>query len=273
MGAPEAFDQSVLPDGSIVTQCENLDERANLPATEVSRLTTVYLQVAQEPDAEVLHYRQQYGSMNFVAHAHVALRCAGSNWELAFGAALPDLASMAGTRIERSLLPPSVDKGVALHHRADSAFHALGVFQAGSGWIRTGLLGAGVPTGPARAVGHAGYELLLDGCLLGRPGVQEEFAELLARAPDIADVVFGGNPGRWRELLAVLRDQRWWLGYQDPHLVALGLHRRLQSRPRLRLSVADLPAVTTVLTAVRPAVDASTDDIVDIVTRAVRGAG
>jgi hypothetical protein len=66
--------------------------------------------------------------MNFVAHAHVALRCAEANWERAFGATLPDLASMADTRIDRSLLSRSVEDGVALHHRTDTAFHALEAF-------------------------------------------------------------------------------------------------------------------------------------------------
>jgi hypothetical protein len=58
--------------------------------------------------------------MNFVAHAHVALRRAGTSWDVAFGAVLPDLASMAGTRIDRSLLSPPVEEGVALHHRTDT---------------------------------------------------------------------------------------------------------------------------------------------------------
>jgi acyl carrier protein phosphodiesterase len=204
--------------------------------------------------------------MNFVAHAHVALRCAEANWERAFGATLPDLASMADTRIDRSLLSRSVEDGVALHHRTDTAFHALEAFHTGSRQIREGLLEAGVPAGPARAIGHAGYELLLDGCLLTRPSVRDEFIQVLARAPDVAEAVSFADPDRWRELVAAMRDQRWWLGYSDPQIVSRGLHRRLQARRLLRFSKADLPAVTAVLTAARPAVDAATDYVIAAVT-------
>jgi hypothetical protein len=209
--------------------------------------------------------------MNFVAHSHVALRCSGAGWEQAFGATLPDLASMAGTRLERSLLSPSVEDGVALHHRADKAFHALQAFHIGSAEIREGLHEAGVATGPARAVGHAGFELLLDGCLLTRPLVQDEFIRVLAGAPDVAEAVPSADPGRWRELMAGMRNERWWLGYTDPRMVAAALHRRLQARRLLRFSEAELPAVTAVLTAARPAVDAGTDAIVRVVTEAIRG--
>jgi acyl carrier protein phosphodiesterase len=177
---------------------------------------------------------------------------------------------MAGTRVERSLLSPSVEEGVALHHRTDKAFHALETFHTGSGQIRKALLEAGVPTGPARAVGHAGYELLLDGCLLTRPGAQGEFTQVLARAPDVAEAVSPADPDRWRELLAAMRDERWWLGYKDPQMVARGLLRRLQARRLLRFSAAELPTVTTVLMAARPGVDAATDDIVATVTAAIR---
>jgi len=178
---------------------------------------------------------------------------------------------MAGARIERSLLSPSVEEGVALHHRTDKAFHALASFHTGSGQIRDGLLEAGLPAGPARAVGHAGYELLLDGCLLTRPGVTEEFSQVLARAPDVTEAVSSADPRRWRELVAAMSDERWWLGYRDPQMVARGLYRRLQSRRLLRFSEADLPVVTAALTEARPAVDVGTDDIIGAVTEALRG--
>ncbi len=208
--------------------------------------------------------------MNFVAHSHVALRCDGDGWEQAFGAALPDLASMAGTRIDRSQLSPGVEAGVVLHHRADKAFHALETFRTGSGKIRDGLLAAGLSTGPVRAVGHAGYELVLDGCLLTRAGVQAEFVQVLARAPDVTAAVSSDAASRWQQLFATMRDERWWLGYEEPQMVARALHRRLQSRPLLRFSEAELPAVTSVLTAALPAVDAATDDIIRAVTEGIR---
>jgi hypothetical protein len=67
-----------------------------------------------------------------------------------------------------------------------------------------------------------------------------------------------------------MRDERWWLGYEEPQMVGRALHRRLQSRPLLRFSEAELPAVTSVLTAALPAVDAATDDIIRAVTERIR---
>jgi hypothetical protein len=208
--------------------------------------------------------------MNFVAHAHVTLRRTESSWEEAFGAALPDLLAMAATRVDRSLVGRAVEDGVALHHRTDEAFHGLEAFHTGCGQIREGLLEAGLPKGAARAIGHAGHELLLDGCLLTRPGVQEEFTEVLARAPDVTEAVPTGDRGSWRQLLAVMRDERRWLGYSDPQMVARLLYRRLQARRLLRFSELDLPVVAAVLRAARPSIDAVTDDIIGAVTDAIR---
>jgi hypothetical protein len=176
---------------------------------------------------------------------------------------------MAGTRIDRSLLSPAVAEGVALHHLADRAFHGLEAFRMGSGQIRDGLLEAGVALGPARAVGHAGYELLLDGCLLGRLGVEEQFTQVLEEPPDVIVALSSADPVRWRELLAAMRDERWWLGYKDPDMVARGLHRGLRARRLLRFSEAELPAVASVLTAARPGVEGGIDDIIDAVTVAI----
>jgi acyl carrier protein phosphodiesterase len=208
--------------------------------------------------------------MNFVAHSHVALRISGASWEEAFGAVLPDLVSMAGTRIDRSRLGCDVQDGIALHHRTDKAFHGLEAFQTGSRRIREALRAAGLPTGPVRAIGHAGFELLLDGCLLSHRGVREEFAQVLARAPDVAEAVSPTDADRWRELLRSMREESWWLGYEDPKLVAHALQRRLQRRPLLRFSEAAVPMVTEVLTAARHALEAVAEDIVVSVAESIQ---
>ncbi len=177
---------------------------------------------------------------------------------------------MAGCRLDRSLLAPALRDGVALHHRTDSAFHALPAFHEGVGAIREALLAAGVPAGPARAVGHAGYELLLDGCLLANAGVVEEFAGVLECAPDGGVAIPPASRDRWRQLLGSMRDERWWLGYRDPELVARGLQRRLQARARLRLTSDRLPAVTAVLSAAQAGVETACDQVVAAVAAALR---
>jgi acyl carrier protein phosphodiesterase len=208
--------------------------------------------------------------VNFVAHAHVALRNSRASWDEAFGAVVPDLASMARTRIERAGLPCAVQEGIGLHHRADKAFHVLESFQTGARRIRQVLTDAGLPAGPARAVGHAGFELLLDGCLLTRGGVRQEFEQMLACAPDIAHAVPPADADRWRELLRSMRDEKWWLGYEDPRRVAHALQRLLQARPRLRFSESAIPIVAAALTAERPILETVADDIIRSVTEAIQ---
>jgi hypothetical protein len=202
--------------------------------------------------------------VNFVAHASVALAALGPRPDaaaVAFGAALPDLASMMSLRIDRLALPAPVGEGVALHHRMDSGFHALPEFTSGSRHLRESLRARGLAIGPSRAIGHAGWELLLDGSLLDRDGVEESFDRVLELAPDVALAVSPGDPDRWRGLVLEMRSGRWWLGYRDPELVAHRLQRRLQSRRLLSFAPDQIPFVADALAAAKPAVDSVTDHV------------
>lgn len=214
----------------------------------------------------------RHGRVNFVAHVHVALCLAGSRTDaagLAFGAALPDLASMAGVRLDRSALPEAVREGVLLHHRTDAVFHSLLEFRTGVRRLSDELKEQGLPVGAARAVGHAGWELLLDGCLLERRGTAQAFADVLAAAPDVARGVAPADPDRWRRLLATMRQDRWWLGYGDTELVARRLQQRLQARRRLAFPVEQVPVVARALSAARPPVDRALDGVMAGVTAAL----
>jgi hypothetical protein len=177
---------------------------------------------------------------------------------------------MAGVRFDKSLLTASVRQGVELHHATDTAFHALEAFHQGCASLRASLGASGIATGPARAIGHAGYELLLDGCLLERPGVADEFTDLLASAPSVVGAVSSGDDERFAQLVDSLRDDRWWLGYKDPQLVAQGLYRRLQHRPRLRVTSTEVAAVSAALEKARPAIDEAVEMIVAAVAEALR---
>jgi len=221
--------------------------------------------------------------VNFIAHVLVALAVTEAGDEhpgdkhpgpdpgdLAFGAALPDLASLAGLHVAGLTLPAAVQDGVALHHRTDAAFHALPDFTAGVRRLRADLSESGLATGPCRAVAHAGWELLLDGCLLGRAGVEQAFAEVLDRAPDVAAVVSPADPERWRQLLVRLQAERWWLGYREPENVARAMHRRLRDRPRLAFDAARVELVAEALERTTASVEVVADtvlgDVVDALT-------
>lgn len=206
--------------------------------------------------------------MNFIAHVHVALAATGSrpdDADVAFGAALPDLASMAGLRIDRSALPEAVREGVALHHRTDAAFHSLPEFTTGMRQLRELLKARGLAVGPSRAVGHAGWELLLDGCLLDRSGIEEHFARVLEHAPDVAGSVSPADPDRWRGLVRDMRSDRWWLGYRDTELVARRLQRLLRARRHLSFGVEQIPLVADALATAKPGVDFAADRVMPAV--------
>lgn len=135
--------------------------------------------------------------------------------------------------------------GIQCHHDTDAAFHDLPAFLAGSRALTRDLLDRGVPRGAARAVGHAGWELLLDGVLIDDAEFMSAyFAALRVEAPDPA----------WRFAL----DRRSARGvpdfYANPAGVAELLRRILRARPRLAFGDEHLSVVTSALRDAQPSI-------------------
>ena len=140
--------------------------------------------------------------MNVLGHIHVALAGGRDDPEYLLGAVLPDLAPMAGVRLRaRSGLPGAVGEGVRCHLRADRAFHAHAGFRDGAAALRRAVAAAGVASGPSRAVGHAGWELLLDGTLVGTE-VERAFHGAVRMAGEVADALAPADRARWAAFLA-----------------------------------------------------------------------
>ncbi len=216
--------------------------------------------------------------MNFLAHVLVATRTGPRSPDRLVGSVLPDLAAMAGCRLRPELLDggdPSGElrEGVTCHHAADRAFHSDRAFTAGARRLRRTALEAGLPAGASRAVGHVGWELLLDGELLSRTDVAADFATALAAAPPAAGVFAPGDRGRWLGLVDHLATTEWWRRYHDPAVVAAALHRRLRRRRRLAFGPDDVPTVTGVLAAELACVATEAGPVVDRVVDAVGGNG
>lgn len=201
----------------------------------------------------------------------MAARTGTGSAERILGAVLPDLAPMAGLRTPREALSPEVAGGVACHRRADASFHADPTFVAGAARLRRAARDGGLAEGPSRAVGHAGWELLLDGALLGRSEAAGVFARGLAAGAGIAGA-FGDGSGRWLGLLARLEHDRWWRRYDDDAVVASALWRRLRTRRRLAFDEAALPSVAAVLGAARASVAATAGAVVDRAVEVERSA-
>ena len=184
--------------------------------------------------------------MNFFGHACVAIVRSDSP-RFILGTMLPDLASMASLRLG-GLHDSELAAGVALHHHTDRVFHGAATFRGLCESALHDLERAGVARGTARAVGHVGSELLLDGVLCA----DEQARATYTRALEVAlqdrvekDVGFQGdaNPDRLRRLLERLSGGPLPEGYRDVGFVSARLEGLLATRPRLSLRPGDAAPV------------------------------
>jgi len=174
--------------------------------------------------------------MNFLGHAVVAIDH-DSDARFVLGAMLPDFATMVGLRLAE-VRDSVVASGVALHHETDAVFHATPTFIELVNTTTAELREAGVRRGPARAVGHIGVELLLDGWWVRGHGVPDGYEQALEVAASVESRL------SWRaeapdDVLARacrrLQELEIAAGYADPALVTRRLERILRDRPRLAM--------------------------------------
>lgn len=175
--------------------------------------------------------------MNFLGHAKVALWSAHSP-ELVLGAMLPDFASMAGVRL-RTVEGEALAAGVQLHHRTDDVFHALPTFIALMQDTIDRLTALGVARGPARAVGHIGVELLIDGELAQETSVGNAYLGALDAWLGLPEHALGSTEQAPLQRLA-RRLVAYGIpyDYERPEAVTARLANILAERPRLALDGA-----------------------------------
>ena len=188
--------------------------------------------------------------MNVLGHIRVA-RTQSDDPAVWLGAALPDLQREAGVTIgDASEWSESVRAGVACHRASDKVFHELPVFRSQSVALTRALLAADVPRGSARAVGHAGWELLLDGALLDDATLVDAYLEAMS-----VDVSAYGDA--WVRALARRVERGAPTFYGDPSRVAELLWRVLGRRRLLAFHRSHLGAVTQCLAGAQTAVVAA----------------
>jgi hypothetical protein len=204
--------------------------------------------------------------VNILGHTHVALAAGRDDPGYLLGAVLPDLAPMAGVRVDRAALEAPIAEGVRCHLRTDAVFHAHPAFLAGARAVRRRLEARGVASGPARAVGHAGWELLLDGTLVGT-GTEQAFRRAMTTGGDATAAMSAADAGVWTAFVGRGRSAPA-LRYDDPRWVAERLHVMLARRPRLRLPEQQVPVVAEVLAAEMADVHAAADEVLADTARA-----
>jgi hypothetical protein len=164
---------------------------------------------------------------------------------------LPDLQREAGVALGDEW-PPLVRSGIACHREADAVFHDLDVFRTQSARLTRALLDAGVPRGAARAVGHAGWELLFDGALLDDSSLVDAY--LAAMRVPVDDV-------EWSAALMRRVERGVPTFYAEPAHVTELLWRVLSRRRLLAFDRAHCDVVTECLRDAQPSIAASVDDV------------
>lgn len=185
--------------------------------------------------------------MNFIGHLHVA-RWLQSEPAFLLGAMLPDFASMARVRLGEPA-DAVVRAGVALHHRTDEAFHHQPDFVALMYETLTALTEHGVARGPARAVGHIGVEMLIDGELVHAPGNGDAYVLALDTARKLeSDQRLGSETRAGLSFVhRRLRTHGVPYDYRNTEAVVTRLTRALSARPRLAISPEHAKSVALVL--------------------------
>jgi hypothetical protein len=183
--------------------------------------------------------------VNFFGHAWLA---AETRPEAAFvfGAMLPDLAAMAGLRVV-GVAHANTDAGRRFHYATDVAFHRAAGFASLCLTATRALSEAGLRRGPARAIGHVGVELLLDGWLATEQGVPALYGEALALGPALAPSIAFRLEAGVAPLLElcerVAETPHSLAAWCEPKRLTERLVRILARRPLLALEARELPAV------------------------------
>jgi hypothetical protein len=199
--------------------------------------------------------------VNFFGHAAVAT-WSNPTGGCVLGAMLPDFATMSGTRLATGGgTDPEIDRGIALHHATDAAFHHLPPVLALMRELDGKLDAAGCARGPRRAVAHIGVELLLDGVFVAEPAYREHYLAGLAHDPGGIGWREQGDAARFAVLLARLRAHGVPDDLARPDAIAQRLHRMLAHRPLLAPNATDLAAIRACLVDYKPRVDVAADTV------------
>ena len=170
--------------------------------------------------------------MNFFGHAVVAGWADNRAGHL-LGSMLPDFEAMVRVSLVE-VRDPDIQRGIDLHHRTDEAFHRAPIFVELCARALSELMSAGVRRGTARAVGHIGSEMFLDGWLAREQNHVDDY--LAALEAEVAGCLEWEDDGcAFSKLRARLMMWGAPHDYAEPSFVLARLADALQRRPALKV--------------------------------------
>ena len=170
--------------------------------------------------------------MNFFGHAVVAGWADNRAGHL-LGSMLPDFEAMVRVPLV-GVCDPDIQRGIDLHHRTDEVFHRAPIFVELCARALSELKGAGVRRGTARAVGHIGSEMFLDGWLAREQDHVDDY--LAALEVEVEGCLEWEDDGRaFSKLRARLTMWGAPRDYAEPTFVLARLADALQRRPALKV--------------------------------------
>lgn len=190
--------------------------------------------------------------MNFFGHAVVAAVVDADERHL-LGSMLPDFEAMLGVPLV-AVRDPHLRRGIDLHHRTDDAFHRNPMFVEIGALALSALTGAGVRRGTARAVGHIGTEMFLDGWLAREQAHVDAY--LAALGLELGERLDWEDAGRaFTTLRSRLRSWGAPRDYAEPGFVLARLTDALRRRPALAVLDAESVRVAEFLPSLQERVE------------------
>jgi len=190
--------------------------------------------------------------LNFFGHAVVA-SWADERPKHLLGSMLPDFEGILGIRL-LEVRDPQMRCGVELHHQTDEAFHRTPSFLAFCAHALDELSLRGVRRGTARAVGHIGSEMFLDGWLTRDRSHVDNY--LAALGVEVNSALSWEDEGE--AFSALHRRLAIWgapSDYAEPDFVLARLSDALRRRPALELLEEHSSIVEAFLPSLRERVE------------------
>ena len=174
---------------------------------------------------------------------------------------LPDFAAMVRVPLVQ-VRDPDIQRGIDLHHRTDEAFHRTPGFLACCAHALEALTDAGVRRGTARAVGHIGSEMFLDGWLTRAQNHVDAYLAALEAEVD-GRVQWQDNGHAFAKLQARLMVWGAPHDYAETPFVLARLTDALRRRPELALLQDQSAQVAEFLPSLRQMVERSAPELLN----------